>query len=444
MVIGRDDDAASPPPGAVPGADPLAVFRQEVLPSWVLVRQQMDPTEVEDIEAAVLAQVEIMADRLPVTGRVCLALGSRGIDRIAEVAAATVTALRARGLEVFAIPAMGSHGGATAAGQLGVLASLGIREDTIGCEIRSSMETLRIGEVEGGVPVFVDRHALEDADVVIPINRVKVHTDFTGPVESGLLKMIAIGLGKQRGADTFHGEGFPAFARLIPEVAAFTLGRVPIPFGLALVENGHARLCRIEAVPAASMFERERELLAVADASLARLPMASLDVLVLDRIGKDISGLGMDSNVVGRYYAGPTGRDPAVQRIVVRDLTDETEGNAVGIGLADVVLRRAAERMDTAKTYMNSITAKTPEGARIGITVDTDRQALDTAIACCVKVRAATARIVRILDTKHLEWFYASEPLLPELLATGRCVIAGRVAPIGFDAGGQFTDLLPS
>jgi len=188
----------------------------------------------------------------------------------------------------------------------------------------------------------------------------------------------------------------------------------------------------------------ERELLAEADASLARIPLKSIDVLVLDRIGKDVSGLGMDSNVVGRYYAGPTGRDPVIQRIIVRDLTDETEGNAVGIGMADVVLRRATQRMDPAKTYMNSITAKTPEGARVALTVDTDRQALDVAIACCIKVRAETARIVRMRDTKHLEWFYATEPLLAELVATGACEVAGPLVPIGFDAAGQLTDLLPA
>jgi hypothetical protein len=297
--------------------------------------------------------------------------------------------------------------------------------------------------VEDGIPVFVDRHAFEEADVVIPVNRVKPHTDFTGPVESGLLKMIAIGLGKQRGADTFHGEGFDTFHSLIPAVAAFTLGNVSIPFGLALVENGHARLRLIEAVSADSMYEREQSLLREADSFLARLPVDALDVLILDRIGKDISGLGMDSNVVGRYYSGPTGRPPLIQRIVVRDLTDETEGNAVGIGMADVVLRPAVERMDRAKTYMNCVTAKTPEGARIALTVDTDRQALDVAVACCIKVEPERARIVRILDTKHLEWLLASEPLLEELVATGTCDIAGPVAPIGFDDDGRFTDALP-
>jgi hypothetical protein len=188
------------------------------------------------------------------------------------------------------------------------------------------------------------------------------------------------------------------------------------------------------------MFARERELREEADSFLARLPIAELDVLIIDRIGKDISGLGMDSNVVGRYYTGPTGRPPAIQRIVVRDLTDETEGNAVGIGMADVILRRVADRMDRPKTYMNCITAKTPEGARIAMMVDTDREALDVAIACCLRVDPARARVARILDTKHLEWFFATEPLLAELAADGSSDIAGPVRPIAFDADGRFLD----
>ena len=424
--------------------DPLAIFRHDRLPEWTLVRQLIDPAEIDDVAAAVATAWATVADRVRPGQRVCLAVGSRGIDRIAEVTRATVSILRAIGAEVFVVPAMGSHGGATAVGQREVLASLGITEASVGCEIRSSMDTVRLGDVDGRIPVFMDRHAFEEADVIIPINRVKPHTDFSGPVESGLLKMIAIGLGKQLGADTFHSEGFATFAELIPAVGRYTLARTNIPFGLALVENGHARLQRIEAVPADRMFEREQELRDEAHGLLARLPIDDLDVLILDRIGKDISGLGMDSNVVGRYYRGPTGRGPSIQRIVVRDLTDETEGNAVGIGMADVVLRRAADRMDRAKTYMNCITAKTPEGARVALTVETDREALDVALACCLKVTVAEARIARILDTKHLGWLYASAALLPELIAGGRCEIVGRLAPIGFDVEGALTDALPA
>lgn len=444
--ISSFDDAAtvpSPMSGA-PVADPLDVFRHAELPRWALVHRTLDATEIDDVAAAVHAAMEPIAGAIRPGMRVALATGSRGIDRIDEVVAAMVGEVRAAGGVVFVVPAMGSHGGATAEGQVEVLASLGVTEERIGCEIRSSMETIQLGQVEDGVPVFIDRIAHEQADTIIPINRVKPHTDFTGPVESGLLKMIAIGLGKQKGADTFHARGFDAFAALIPEVAAFTLARVPIPFGIALVENGYARLRRIEAVPAASIDARERVLRNEADELLARLPIAELDVLILDRIGKDISGLGMDSNVVARYYSGPTGRGTSIQRIFLRDLTDETEGNAVGIGMADVVHERAVGRMDRTKTYMNCVTAKTPEGARIAMTAGSDRQGLDLALACCLRVDPRAARIARIRDTKHLEWFLASEPLLAELRDRRDCEVQGEPFAIGFDEGGELLDTLPT
>ncbi len=430
---------AADPRSSVAHREPFAEFMGGALPRWALVRHRMDAAEVTDVAAAVGAALDPVSAAIGPGSRVCLAVGSRGIDRIDEVVRATVAWMRAAGAEVFVVPAMGSHGGASPEGQLEVLASYGMTPETIGCEIRSSMETIELGEVRPGVPVFVDRNAFEGADVIVPINRVKPHTDFTGEIESGLMKMIAIGLGKQRGADAFHRQGFATFHELIPEVAEFTVSKVNIPFGLALVENGYARLWRIEAVPRDRIWARERELLAMARERMARLPIGSIDVLILDYIGKDISGLGMDSNVVGRYYAGPTGAGPSVQRIVVRDLTGETEGNAVGIGMADVVLRRAVEKMDTHKTYMNCITAKTPEGARVALTVDTDRQGLSVAIACCLKVEPPDARIVRIRDTKHLGLLYVSEPALEDVLATGRCEIVRPLEAIEFDHAGMFT-----
>ena len=434
------DEAAS----ASGGGPRFSEFAGGALPAWTLIHQRVDSAEIGDVRAAVHAALEPVMAVVRPGARVCLAVGSRGIDRIDRVVAAVTERVRQAGATVFIVPAMGSHGGATAEGQLEVLASYGITPDTVGCEIRSSMETVALGEARPGVPVFFDRHAFDEADLVIPINRVKPHTDFTGEIESGLLKMIAIGLGKQKGADIFHRQGFATFHELIPAVATHTLARAPIPFGLALVENGHARLQHVEAIPASGIAAREHELLVRARATMARLPLASIDVLVLDFIGKDISGLGMDSNVVGRYYTGPTGSGPAIQRIVVRDLTDETEGNAVGIGMADVVLRRAVERMDTARTYMNCVTAKTPEGARVGLTVETDREAVDVALACCIKVTREQARIVRVRDTKHLDWLYASAPLVPELLSTGVCEAVGGARPIGFNRAGRFSDEFPA
>ena len=410
------------------------------LPRWALVRQRFAPAEIEDVEAAVRAALEPVIGGIGPRSRVAVAVGSRGIDRIDEVIRATVTGLRETGASVFIVPAMGSHGGATAEGQAALLADYGITPETMGCEIRSSMDTVDLGEVRPGVPVHIDREAFEGADAIIPVNRVKRHTDFVGPVQSGLMKMIAIGLGKQRGADAFHRQGFGAFDQLVPQVAEHVVARAPIPFGIALIENGLARLKHIEAVPSAGMAAREAELLTISTAALARLPLDRIDVLVLDEIGKDVSGLGMDSNVVGRWFTGATGTAPAIQRIVVRDLTDRTEGNAAGVGMADVVLRRLVERIDRAKTYMNSITAKTPEGSRVPLTVDTDREALAVALACCVRVDPATARIVRARDTKHLEWLYVSEAALTDVLATGRCEVLGPLHPVAFDADGMLAE----
>jgi hypothetical protein len=424
-------------------SEPFAEFMHGTLPEWAVVRHRMDPAEIGDVPAAVSEALASVASEVPRGARVCLAVGSRGIDRIDEVVRAAVAWLREAGAHVFIVPAMGSHGGATPEGQLEVLATYGITPASVGCEIRSSMETVELGEVRPDVPVFIDRSAFDGADLIIPINRVKPHTDFRGEVESGLMKMIAIGLGKQKGADTFHRQGFATFHELIPAVAEFTRSKVRIPFGLALAENGYARLWRVEAVPGDRMRELERELLVAARRRMARLPLDAIDVLILDCIGKDVSGLGMDSNVVGRYYDGKTGTGPDIQRIIVRGLTEETEGNAVGIGLADIVLRRAVERMDAHKTYVNCITAKTPEGGRIALTVDSDRQALSVAVACCLKVTPETARIVRIRDTKHVELMYVSAPALQDVLDSGGCEVVRPPAPIAFDATGMFAEAAP-
>jgi len=428
----------APAPSA-PAGPTFPEFARGTLPPWALVRQRFDPAEIDDVEGAVRAALGPVMATIRPEARVCLAVGSRGIDRIDEVVRAVVALVRSVGASVFIVPAMGSHGGASPEGQLEVLAEYGITPESMGCEIRSSMETIELGEVRPGIPVFVDRNAFEGADVIVPINRVKVHTDFNGPVESGLMKMIAIGLGKQKGADTFHGQGFAIFHELIPAVAAYTLARAPIPFGLALVENGHARLLHIEAVPADRIATREPELLVMATDALARIPLQEIDVLILDEIGKDISGLGMDSNVVGRYYSGPTGVPPAVQRIIVRDLTSATEGNAVGMGMAEVALRRAVEKIDRHKTYMNVITAKTPEGAKIPITVDTDREALSIALACCLKVAPESARIVRVRDTKHLELMHVSEAVLAEVLQRDAELVE-PLHPIRFDERGMLAE----
>jgi hypothetical protein len=421
----------------------LEIFERGALPRWAPVRQYLDATEIGDVRAAIADEFRRpgVGDRLRPGQRVAVTAGSRGIDRIDEVVRAVVDEVRQLGAEPFVVPAMGSHGGATAAGQLELVAHYGITEESMGCPLLSSMDTAHLGEVGGHIPVWFDRNAFE-ADAVIPVGRVKPHTDFRGPVESGLMKMIAIGLGKQKGAEFFHSQGMDEFHHLIPAVAKFTLTQVNIPFGITVIENGYGNLAQAEAVPAARIWEREQELLKIARERMGRLPGERIDVLIVDRIGKDISGDGADPNVINRDVAGalpPTEEPikPRVQRMIIRDLTDDTEGNATGIGMADVVLRRAVDKMDPVATYMNMITAKAPQGARIPLTVDTDREAIYVALACCLKTEQETAHIARIQDTKHLETFWASEHLLPELLESGRVEVTGDLRPIAFDRDGM-------
>ena len=438
--------AASPAPSTAPS--PLDVFSHGTLPGWARYRQQLDGKDVGSIDEAIAREFqrpEVVAAIGPGT-RVALTAGSRGIDRIAQVIRAAVAQVKVLGGEPFVVPAMGSHAGATAEGQRALIEHFGVTEEFIGCEIRASMETVQLGTLEGDVPVWFDRIAYEQADVVIPIGRVKPHTDFRGPTESGLMKMLAIGLGKQHGASWFHSQGIGTFGDLIPRVGQFTLTKVNIPFGVALVENGHSKLAIIEVVPAKGMFAREQELLRIAFAKLARLPQVNaLDVLIVDKIGKDISGDGADPNVINRDVAGVidfSTAKPRIQRYIVHGLTDDTEGNATGIGMFDFALRRAVERMDQIPTAMNMITAKSPQGARIPITVETDRQALQLAIASALKVPDGGAKIMRIASTKSLETFYASETLRDELAAFGNVTLDGEFGPIGFDPDGMFGDSL--
>ncbi len=422
----------------------LSVFERGTLPNWLKVRQQLYAEEISDIDAAVAEQFqrpEIAATITPGM-RVAVGAGSRGIDRIDQIVKATVDQIKLRGAEPFIFPAMGSHGGATAEGQRALLDHYGINEASMGCPIKSSMETVELGIVEGDVPVFFDRIAYEQADAVIPVGRVKPHTDFYGPIESGLMKMIAIGMGKQKGAGTFHGRGFPEFHKLIPAVGLSTLSHVNIPFGMALVENGHSHMSIIEAVPAKGMVEREKELLKLAREWLGRLPGEEIDVLLVDQIGKNISGDGADPNVINRDVSGEMLKNeinpkPEIHRIIFRDLTTDTDGNATGVGMGDFVLRQLADKLDPVSTYMNVITSKYPAGGRLPMVADNDRQAIFLAIGSALRMTTEAAKIARIKNTKDVEEFWISEPLLPQMLASGRVEQLTDPAPLTFDANGM-------
>ncbi len=424
---------------------PLDVFSHTALPRWARFRQRLNEDTIGSIADAVAAQFQRpeIAGTIKPGDRVVLTAGSRGIDRIGEVLKAAVDQVKLLDAQPFIIPAMGSHGGATPEGQLALIEHYGVTEEVMGCPVRATMETVLVGTLADGVPVYFDRIAHDEADVVIPVGRVKPHTDFRGPVESGLAKMIAIGLGKQKGANWFHSQGIGTFGDLIPRVASLSLEKVNIPFGIALVENGLSKLSIIEAVPRAGMFDREAELLEIAKERLARLPqIPELDVLIVDKIGKDISGDGADPNVINRDVAGVidfTSAVPKVQRYIVRSLTQDTDGNATGIGMFDFTLQRLVDGIDPIPTYMNMITAKSPQGARIPITVETDRQALQLAIASALKVEEGQARIMRIESTKYLTTFLASETVKDDLLATGAVEQVSDLEAIEFGPDGMFT-----
>jgi hypothetical protein len=402
--------------------------RAIALPRMFRVRQVFDAPRVADPAAAVadeLARPGIRALVRP-GARVAVAVGSRGIRGIDRIVRAAVDGLKAAGAAPFIVPAMGSHGGATAEGQRDLIGRYGVTEQAMGVPVMSSMATTVIAETAGGVPIHFSSEALA-ADLVVPIARVKPHTDFRGRVESGLCKMLAIGLAKHAGCSRLHREGFPRFAELLPEVASRVLERANVGFGIAIVENACDETAHVEAVPAADFLRRDAELLVMAKRLMARIMLPSIDVLVVQEIGKDVSGAGMDPNIMGRTVKGPlAGYDgPEIKRIVVLGLTEATHGNAIGIGAADFTVEAVVGRIDREATYANSIAAGYPESGRIPIALADESEVLRAAIGCTPGVDIARPRIVRIRNTLDLGVIEVSEALLEDVRREPRLVLEG-------------------
>src|SRR5829696_9045281 len=369
------------------------------------------PPALGDVRAAVgeaLRSVEVPS------GSVAIGVGSRGVARIGEVVAALVEPLKESGAEPFVVPAMGSHGASTAEGQARVLAHLGVSEERVGCPVRATMEAQKLGETPSGVPVFMDRNAFE-ADSVVVVNRIKPHTAFRGTVESGPTKMLAIGLGKQKGAHSIHAAGWGRIHETIPEAARVAVESGKVAFGLAVLENADEEPYRVAAIPADNLEESEAPLLEEAKRKLMRLPFDDIDVLVIDQIGKNISGDGADPNVTGRYPTPFASGGPNIERMVFLDLTPETGGNANGLGDADVVTERLVSRMDRPSTYLNALTSTTPYPVKIPMTMPTDRMAIAAALTMTAGVSPQNARLVRIKNTLKLRRMWVSEALLNEV-----------------------------
>jgi hypothetical protein len=417
------------------------------LPKMYRIRQKLDPPVVPDVAAAVRAEIGKLdlRPRLKPGGRVAVTGGSRGVANIAAILRAICDSLKELGARPFIVPAMGSHGGATAEGQLAVLARYGVTPESMGVPILSSMETVEIGRMSWGLPVLVDRHASE-ADHIVLVNRVKPHTNFRCHVESGLLKMLVIGLGKHQGALLAHRAGVDVgLDRMVPEVGRFSLGKLPILFGLGTVENARHQTGLVRAVLPEELEQGEAQMLQEAWRLLGRIPFDFLHLLVVDEMGKDISGTGMDPSVIGRMYIPPTEepKSPRYVRILVRDLTKKTAGNAVGMGLADFGTRRLANKVNFHYTYTNALTGLSPMRSKMPIIFETDRDAIQGALKTIGLTEPQDARVARIRNTLAVEYLQASEPLLPEIRERADLEIVDGPWEFRFSDAGDLLDQVP-
>ncbi|MGJ9460367.1 lactate racemase domain-containing protein [Oceanobacillus sp. CF4.6] len=381
------------------------------VPKMAKVKQTFDSTREEDVIGTLQEQLERVKDTVKPGMEIAVAVGSRGVDRLVDLTAFTIKFLQDLGAKPFIVPSMGSHGGATAQGQEAVLEHLGITKETVNAEIRSSMEVIKIGELPNGLPVYIDKLASE-ADGIVVINRVKPHTAFRGPVESGIMKMISIGLGKQKGAEACHQLGFKHMAEHVPAMAKMIMEKMPIIFSVATVENAFDKVAKLEVLLPEEVENKEVELQKLSKQLLPKLFFDEIDVLVIDEIGKNISGDGMDPNVTGRYPTPYAHGGPDVSKMVVLDVTPESEGNANGVGTADFTTERLVNKMDKHGTYANGLTSTVVGPTHISTTLPTDKMAIQAAVKTCNILDFTKVKLVRIKNTLDIGEIEVSESLL--------------------------------
>ena len=409
------------------------------MPRMVKVQQVFEIARLEDIDGAIEGQISKPEIRRLIRPAMNIAvlIGSRGIAHIARIAKKTIDELKKLGANPFIVPAMASHGGATESGQRAILASYGISEETMGVEIRCDMEPELVGQTQYEVNIYFDQNALR-ADGIVPINRIKCHTAFRGETESGLMKMIAIGCGKQKGADSLHGYGADKFATLLPDAYDVIRGKTNILFGMGIVENAVEETALIEAIPSDAFREREAELLVFANRLMPRIQIDNFDGLIVHETGKNFSGDGMDPNITGRFAVpGMTG-GPSYQRMALLDCSEETHGNAVGMGLADVIPRRLLAKADFSQMYMNAFTSKmvTPI-VKIPMVAKDDWEAIAVMLGICCRVEKGREKIVAIKNTLELGTIWISESLLSEINDDPRFRVIGEAQEIPFDQHGR-------
>lgn len=387
--------------------DPIAI------PRMVKVHQTFELPTLNDVVGELMAKLK---EKKALTAikpghKVAIAIGSRGITNMPLLVKTVVAEIKKAGGEPFMVPAMGSHGGATNEGQKNMIIGLGYSEEYIGAPIKSTVEPVQIGVSENGFPVYFDKNALE-ADFTIILNRIKPHPAFRGPVESGLMKMITIGLGKQKGADICHELGFGEMAVNIPAMARLSLAKANILFGVGLLENAYHNTCRIEVLMNDEIDREEPALQEEAKRLAPRIYFDKLDTLIIDEIGKDISGTGFDTNLVGRYHTPYCTGGPSIKRVAILDVTDISHGNANGLGIVDFTTKRAYDKFDFEQTYPNALTSTVPLSVKIPMVLKSDKQAIQACIKTSNRLDKENITIVRIKNTNKIDVIEVSENLI--------------------------------
>lgn len=420
------------------------LLREVPLPGMFHASQTFPDTHIEreDIEKVIFEEIERsgMASRIHPGMRIAVTAGSRGIRNVDEITRSVVACVRAHGADPFIVPAMGSHGGATAEGQRELLAGYGITEETMGCPILSSMETVFLGTSELGKPVYMDKNAYE-ADGVILSCRLKPHNAFRGPVESGPCKMMTVGLGKQRGAEQVHSDGMDIIARNIPTMAKVTLGTGKILFAIPCLENAYDQTMMFEAIPAEKILTREPELLKLAFANMPSILVGEGDVLIVDQIGKNFSGTGVDPNITGTFSTPYATGGVQVQRTCFLDLTPESHGNSLGIGLASAITRRIFDQIDADAMYTNCMTSTVIKSAMVPCVMSTDKEAIQFCIRTCNRIDKDNPRVIRIRNSLHIGQIMLSAAYYADVCAGKYPGLTALDAPaeITFDQDGTLT-----
>ncbi|HHT02477.1 MAG TPA: DUF2088 domain-containing protein [Firmicutes bacterium] len=419
-----------------------------VFPKMYHLKQKFGGSVLKDIPGEVAAQLQSIgiAENVKPGETVAITVGSRGINNIFAITKAVVDEFKRLGLKPFIVPAMGSHGGATGPGQKEVVAHYGITEESVGCPIKSDMDVVEVARSKEGIISYVDKNAM-GADHIVVVNRIKPHTEFTGKIESGLAKMLCIGLGKHKGAQHYHQAGVNfGLEYALRTGAEAVIANSPVLCGMGIVENGYDETALIKALPPEEIISGEEALLEKAKEWMPKLPFMQADILIVDEIGKNISGSGMDTKVVGRimspYSVEPS--EPKITRICLLGVTEASEGNAIGMGLADFTNKRVVETMVQHPTYINANTAQSPQKGRIPVFYDTDRIMLEEAFQTIGLVAPEKARVIRIQNTLHLSDVMVSEVFLPEVESRDDLTLVGGPEELQFDENDMLVPYRPS